>query len=167
MRGHGGGCLVFMTSTSGLVGALGQANYAAAKLGMVGLMRSAAQDLRKFGVRAHAIAPFARTRMTQNIPTGNDPAQIARLERLQRCRPEDVAPLVQWLVSDAAKGLTGQVFAARAGEVTLFELPLPKGRIAPQGPWAASELGAAMVERWQSQWVPLRVTADLFGDLDV
>ena len=143
-RAQGHGAIVHMTSTSGLVGNVGQANYAAAKLGIVALTRSIALDMRRFGVRANAIAPFAWTRMTSSIPASDDPVQQARLQNLQRCKPEHVAEVTAWLVSEAARDVNGQVFAVRGAEVTLFELPRPVRTVHRHGGWTA----AALADAW-------------------
>src|SRR6266850_7548249 len=86
------GCFVHMTSTSGLIGNLGQANYAAAKMGIVGLSKSIAMDMAKFNVRSNCIAPWAWTAMTANIPA-NSPENIARIEKLKRMESNKIPPL--------------------------------------------------------------------------
>jgi NAD(P)-dependent dehydrogenase (short-subunit alcohol dehydrogenase family) len=161
-RAQGSGAIVNMTSTSGLIGNLGQANYAAAKLGVVGLTRSIALDLQRFGVRANAIAPFAWTRMTGTLdptPGTSDP----RIEQLRRLGPADCAPLAVYLVSDAARHVTGQVFAVRGAEVVLFSLPRPTRRIQRPGGWTPETLAAAVDGSLRDAFVPLEVTADVFS----
>ena len=106
------GCFVHMTSTSGLVGNLGQAGYGAAKLGIAGLSRIIAIDMERFGVRSNAIAPFAWSRITDTIPA-SDAAQADRIEKLKRMAPSMIAPLAVYLASDAARGVTGQIFGCR------------------------------------------------------
>jgi NAD(P)-dependent dehydrogenase (short-subunit alcohol dehydrogenase family) len=91
MRKQESGAFVHMTSTSGLIGNFGQANYSAAKLGIVGLSKSIALDMQKFGVRSNCIAPFAWTRMIDSIPI-TDIEQAKRVERLKALKPEKVAP---------------------------------------------------------------------------
>lgn len=91
-----------MTSTSGLIGNLGQANYSAAKLGIVALSKSIALDMAKFGVRSNCISPFAYSRMIGSIPT-DTPEQQARVERLQRMQTHQIAPLAVYLASEAAR----------------------------------------------------------------
>ena len=99
---QGGGVFVHMTSTSGLVGNFGQANYSAAKLGIVGLSKSIALDMAKFGVRSNAVAPFAWTRMIDSIPA-ETPEQQRRVEGLKKLVPEKVAPFVVALCADALR----------------------------------------------------------------
>ena len=165
-RAQGSGAIVNMTSTSGLIGNLGQANYAAAKLGIVGLTRSIALDLGRFGVRANAIAPFAWTRITGTLdtaPAGAPPAADDRVERLKRLHPADCAPLVTYLVSDAAHDVTGQVFAVRGTEVVLFSLPRPRQAIRRSGGWTPEALAEAVDASLRDGFVPLEVTADVFA----
>src|SRR3546814_19970413 len=104
-----------MTSTSGLIGNFGQANYAAAKLGIVGLSKSIALDMQRFGVRSNAIAPFAWTRMIDSIPT-DTPAQKKRVEGLKKLEADKIEPFVVELTSDAGVKVTGQIFAVRKNE---------------------------------------------------
>ena len=95
-REQNSGAFVHMTSTSGLIGNFGQANYMAAKMGIVGLSRGIALDMARFNVRSNAIAPFAWSRMIGSIPTETE-AEKQRVERLQQMTPEKIAPLVVYL----------------------------------------------------------------------
>src|SRR4051794_12161109 len=123
-RAQQGGAFVHMTSTSGLVGNFGQANYSAAKLGLVALSKSIALDMQRFGVRSNCIAPFAWSRMTSSIPA-DTPEQKARVAKLQQMTPDKNAPLAVFLASDAARGVTGQVFAARHNEIFVMSQSRP------------------------------------------
>jgi NAD(P)-dependent dehydrogenase (short-subunit alcohol dehydrogenase family) len=116
------GSYVHMTSTSGLIGNLGQANYAAAKMGIVGLSKSIAMDMAKFNVRSNCIAPWAWTAMTANIPA-DTPDNLARIEKLKKMESHKIAPLAVFLTSDAAARVSGQIFGVRANEIYLFSQP--------------------------------------------
>jgi NAD(P)-dependent dehydrogenase (short-subunit alcohol dehydrogenase family) len=116
------GCYVHMTSTSGLVGNLGQANYAAAKMGIVGLSKGIAMDMAKYNVRSNCIAPWAWTDMTANIPADSD-ANIARIEKLKKMQSSKIPPLAVFLASDAGAKVSGQIFGVRANEIYLFTQP--------------------------------------------
>ena len=118
------GAFVHMTSTSGLVGNFGQANYSAAKLGITALSKSIALDMARYNVRSNCIAPFAWSRMTNSIPA-ETPDQKARVAKLQRMTPDKNAPLAVFLGSDAAKGVTGQIFATRMNEIILMSQSRP------------------------------------------
>jgi len=118
------GAYVHMTSTSGLIGNFGQANYAAAKLGIAALSKSIALDMHKFGVRSNAVAPFAWTRMIESIPA-ETPEQKRRVEGLRKLVPDKVAPLVVALCADGAKDVSGQIFGVRHNEIFLFSQPRP------------------------------------------
>src|SRR5581483_6425176 len=118
------GAYVHMTSTSGLIGNVGQANYCAAKLGIAGLSKAIALDMQKFGVRSNAVAPFAWTRMVSSIPT-DTPEQKRRVEGLKKLIPEKIAPFVVALCADGANHVTGQIFGVRNNEIYLFSQPRP------------------------------------------
>jgi NAD(P)-dependent dehydrogenase (short-subunit alcohol dehydrogenase family) len=121
-KSQASGSYVHMTSTSGLIGNLGQANYAAAKMGVVGLSKSIAMDMAKFNVRSNCIAPWAWTAMTANIPA-DTPENLARIEKLKKMESHKIAPLAVFLTSDAASKVTGQIFGVRANEIYLFSQP--------------------------------------------
>ena len=123
-KAQGSGCYVHMTSTSGLIGNFGQANYSAGKLGIVGLSKSIALDMKKFGVRSNAVAPFAWTRMIDSIPNETE-EQKKRVDGLKKLVPERVAPFVVGLCADAASDVSGQIFGVRNNEIFLFSQPRP------------------------------------------
>ena len=116
------GSYVHMTSTSGLIGNFGQANYSAAKLGIIGLSKSIALDMSRFNVRSNCIAPFAWSRMTSSIPA-NTPEEKERVERMKRMETNKIAPLAVFLMSDQAKDVSAQIFGVRANEIYLYSQP--------------------------------------------
>ena len=118
-KGQEGGSYIHMTSTSGLIGNLGQGNYSAAKMGLVGLSKSIALDMAKFKVRSNCIAPWAWTAMTAGIPA-DTPEQKARVEKLKKMESAKIAPLVVYLASDRAAHVSGQIFGVRANEIYFF-----------------------------------------------
>ncbi len=118
------GAFVHMTSTSGLIGNFGQANYSAAKLGIAALSKSIALDMARYNVRSNCIAPFAWSRMTSSIPA-NTPEEKARVLKLQKMEAGKIAPMAVFLASDAAKDVTAQIFGVRANEIMLFSQPRP------------------------------------------
>ena len=118
------GVYVHMTSTSGLIGNFGQANYASAKLAIAALSKSIALDMQRFNVRSNAVAPFAWTRMVETIPA-NTPEQRKRVEGLKKLVPERIAPLVVALCSDAGAAVTGQIFGVRNNEIFLVLATAP------------------------------------------
>ncbi len=123
-KAQSSGCYVHMTSTSGLIGNFGQANYSAAKLGIAALSKSIALDMQRFGVRSNAVAPFAWTRMIDSIPA-ETPEQKKRVDGLKKLVPERVAPLIVGLCADGASDVTGQIFGVRNNEILLFSQPRP------------------------------------------
>ena len=160
-RERGGGAFVHMTSTSGLIGNVGQANYMAAKLGIVALSKSIALDLRRFGVRSNCISPFAWSRMVGSIP--NTPDQADRLKSLQSLTPDKIAAVAVFLASDAAKDVTGQVFAVRKNEVFLMSQPRPLRSVHRAEGWTPETLAEHMLPALKPSFVPLDVTTDVFG----
>jgi NAD(P)-dependent dehydrogenase (short-subunit alcohol dehydrogenase family) len=118
-KSQAGGVYINMTSTSGLIGNPGQANYNAAKMGIVGLSKTIALDMAKFKVRSNCIAPWAWTGMTATIPTDTEDGR-ARVEKFKKLEAGLIAPLAVYLASDAAAGVSGQIFGVRANEIYLF-----------------------------------------------
>ena len=127
-----------MVSSAGLYGNLGQAAYASAKAGLFGLTRVAAMDLLRAQITVNAVAPFARTRVTDIIQPANE-AQKTYKERALKIGAHHVAALVTALASPAAKGITGQLFGVRGREVFLFGQPRPVAKLAVEKPATLAE----------------------------
>lgn len=160
-RKQGSGAYVHMTSTSGLIGNFGQANYSAAKLGVAALSKSIALDMQRFGVRSNCIAPFAWSRMTSSIPAETD-AEKARVARLQQMTPDKNAPLAVFLASDAAKDVTGQIFAARHNELFVFSQPRPVRSAHRAEGWTPESIAETAMPALKSGFLPLDRSADVF-----
>jgi short-subunit dehydrogenase len=151
-----------MTSTSGLIGNFGQANYMAAKLGIAGLSRGIALDMARYKVRSNAIAPFAWSRMIGSIPTESE-AEKARVAKLQQMTPEKIAPLVVYLSSDRAEGISGQIFSVRNNEIFLFSQPRPVRTIhRPEG-WTPQVIDAQLKGVFADALTPLERSGDVFS----
>ena len=160
-REQGSGAYVHMTSTSGLIGNFGQANYSAAKLGIVALSKSIALDMQRFNVRSNAIAPFAWTRMVGTIPEST-PEQRTRVEGLKKLVPERVAPLVVALCSDAGAAVTGQIFGVRNNEIFLFSQPRPIRSAHTDAGWTTETIAARVFPMFQHDFYPLDRSGDIF-----
>jgi short-subunit dehydrogenase len=150
-----------MTSTSGLIGALGQVNYGAAKLGIVALSKNIAVDMQRYNVRSNCIAPTAWTRMTASIPP-KDPAAKKRVEQRMQVSAEYNAPLAVFLASDAAKDVTGQVFSVRKNEIFLMSQSRPLRGIHRAEGWTPETCAEHMLPAMRSWFFPLDRTADVF-----
>ena len=161
-RQQEGGAFVHMTSTSGLVGNIGQANYSAAKMAVVGLSKAIALDMQRFNVRSNCIAPFAWGRMTANIPA-TTPDQVARVERLKKMTPDKNAPLAVLLASDAAVGITGQIFSTRMNEIALFNHSRPVRSVHRDGGWTAESLRDHAIPALSNAFAPLDRSQDVFS----
>jgi len=155
------GAYVHMTSTSGLIGNFGQANYSAAKLGIVGLSKSIALDMQRFGVRSNAVAPFAWTRMIDSIPT-NTPEQQKRVEGLKQLVPEKIAPFVTALLSDAGAGVTGQIFGVRNNEIYLFSQPRPIRTAHKSDGWTPETIAERVFPMFANDFYPLVRSGEVF-----
>jgi NAD(P)-dependent dehydrogenase (short-subunit alcohol dehydrogenase family) len=160
-RKQSSGAYVHMTSTSGLIGNFGQANYSAAKLGVAALSKSIALDMQRFGVRSNCIAPFAWSRMTSSIPAETE-AEKARVARLQQMTPDKNAPLAVFLASDAAKDVTGQIFAARHNELFVFSQPRPVRSAHRAEGWTPESIAETAMPALKSGFLPLDRSADVF-----
>jgi NAD(P)-dependent dehydrogenase (short-subunit alcohol dehydrogenase family) len=130
--------IINFTSVSGLHGAPGQPNYAAAKMGIVGLTYSCAHSLAKYGVTVNAISPGAATRMTESIPADRRRARSASADERS---PDNVAPVVAYLASDRSGWITGRIIHSAGYEISLYSDPEPVSRIIGTGPWDADALG--------------------------
>lgn len=161
-REQNSGSMIHMTSTSGLIGNFGQANYMAAKMGIVGLSRGIALDMQRFNVRSNAIAPFAWGRMIGSIPTETE-AEKQRVERLQQMTPEKIAPLVVYLGSDNAAGISGQIFSVRNNEIFLFNQTRPIRSIHRSDGWTPEKLDAQLKGAFGPSFTPLDRSGDVFA----
>jgi len=130
------GRLIMVSSTSGLLGNVGQTNYGSAKMGVVALARIVAMENQSRGITANVIAPSADTRMTRSVPTPKDPAAAAiREERLRRSRADAIAPLCVYLASAQSAHVSGQVFHQRAAELSIYGHMRPLRTVHRQGGW--------------------------------
>jgi NAD(P)-dependent dehydrogenase (short-subunit alcohol dehydrogenase family) len=155
------GAYVHMTSTSGLVGNFGQANYMAAKLGIVGLSKSIALDMQRFGVRSNAVAPFAWTRMIDSIPT-DTPEQKKRVDTLKTLDANKIAPFVVALCSDQGASVTGQIFGVRNNEIFLFSQPRPIRTAHTADGWTPESIAERVFDQFANDFYPLHRSADVF-----
>lgn len=145
------GSFIHITSTSGLIGNVGQANYSAAKLGLVALSQSIALDMGRFGVRSNCVAPFAWSRMTSSIPA-DTPEQKKRVERIQSMGAEKIAPLVGYLASDLSKDVTNQVFCVRRNEILLFSKPRPVRSMVKLEGWTPEAIAEELVPAFRNSF---------------
>lgn len=160
-REQSGGCLVHMTSTSGLIGNLGQANYMSAKLGVVGLSKSIALDMARYNVRSNCISPFAWSRLFGKVPT-DTPEQQARVEKIKQMTPEKIAPLAVALFSDAASDVSGQIFAVRNNEIFLMSQSRPIRSVHAGDGWTAARVRDQALPAFKPSMYDLDVTASVF-----
>lgn len=161
-RAQESGAFVHMTSTSGLIGNFGQANYAAAKLGIMGLSRSVALDMARYNVTSNCIAPFAWSRLIGTIPTQTE-AEKLRVERMKRMTPAKIAPLVCALASDEAQNVSGQIFGARGDEVFLFSQPRPIRGLGRSEGWTPRTILDHALSGFGPSMTPLERSADVFS----
>ncbi len=161
-RAQESGAFVHMTSTSGLIGNVGQANYSAAKAGILALSKSIALDMKRFGVRSNCVSPFAWSRMIGAIPT-DTPAQQARVEKLKQMTPEKIAPMVVYLLSDSAADVSGQIFAVRNNEVFLMSQARPLRGLHRAEGWSPAEIAEHAIPAMRPSFYSLDVTNDVFS----
>jgi len=164
MREQKWGRIINMTSTSGLIGNVGQANYAAAKLGIFGLTKATALDMGRYNVTANCISPFAWTRMIGTIPTETE-TQKARVEKIKKLSPAHIAPVAVFLASDAARDVNGQVFGVRGKEIMLFSHERPIMRVHNSDGWTPESFAEIFPGTLQHHLVP-HVTSGQYFNYD-
>jgi len=155
------GALVHITSTSGLIGNVGQANYAAAKLGITALSKSIALDMKRYNVRSNCLSPWAWSRMTSSIPN-ETPEQKVIVDKLRAMGPEKNAPLAVALMSDAAKDVSGQVFGTRMHELYLFSSARPIRSIHNDHGWTPERIAEIALPALRGAFMPLDTSEEAF-----
>ncbi|HKZ73901.1 MAG TPA: SDR family NAD(P)-dependent oxidoreductase [Steroidobacteraceae bacterium] len=161
-REQNSGSFVHMTSSSGLVGNFGQANYSAAKMGIVGLSRSIAFDMARFNVNSNCVAPFAWTNLVGTIPT-DTPEQQKRVDGLKRLVPERIAPFTVALLTDAGRKVTGQIFGVRNNEIYLFNQPRPIRTAHTSEGWTPASVIERVFPMFEPSLTPLVRSGEFFS----
>lgn len=161
-RAQESGAMVHTTSTAGLIGYTGMANYAAAKLGIAGLSRSIALDMARFNVRSNCMAPHAWSRMAATM-VARTPDEIRRVERQKAMTPERIAPLTVFLLSDLAAGITGQIFGCRQNEIYLYNQTRPIRSVHRSEGWSPRTVLEHAIPAMRPFFTPLENSAEVLG----
>lgn len=161
-RKQGAGAFVHFTSTTGLIGNIGQANYGAAKAGVVGLSTAIALDMQRYGVRSNCVAPTAWTRLIDTIPADTEERR-ARLEKIRSMTPEKIAPLVAFLCSDAAADVSGQIFGVRKNEIFLYARPTILRSMQMSDGWTPQSCAEVLLPALRPSFQPLRTTPEVIS----
>src|ERR1700724_59989 len=156
------GAYVHIASTSGLIGNMGQANYASAKLGITALSKAIAIDMKRFNVRSNCLSPWAWSRMTQSIPARTE-EERARVAKIQQMTPDKNAPMAVFLASDAAREVTGQVFGTRMNEIYLFSSPRPIRIVHKADGWTPEDCAAIAAPALKAAFMPLDRSGEVFS----
>ena len=147
----------FVAFTSGaFAGSVAQANYSAAKGGIVSLARSVSAGMYKYGVRANVIAPVAKSRMSGNVPFG-----------VEMGEPEDVAPMVGFLLSDRSSDVTGQIYTANGGKIAVWNQPVEVREMRADGRWTVDEIARRFSEVGQEEFGLIKVLVEREADASV
>ncbi|GAA0334340.1 SDR family oxidoreductase [Sphingomonas oligophenolica] len=160
---QGSGAYVHFTSTSGVLGNIGQTNYSAAKAGIVQMSYSIALEMAKFGVRSNCIAPTAWTRLLETIPI-RDEAHRIKMERMKAMLgPEKIAPLVVYLMSDDARNVSGQTFGVRNNEVFLYSRPTILRTMQMSDGWTPESIAEILMPALRPSFPKLAKSADVIA----
>ncbi|MNQ73859.1 putative short-chain type dehydrogenase/reductase [compost metagenome] len=162
-RAQGSGAYIHMTSNTGLVGNVGQVNYAAAKLGIVGMSKAIALDMASFGVRSNCISPAAWSRMIGAVPT-DTPEKKLQAERMERMmHPAKQAPLAVFLASDQARDVSGQIFYVRANEIMLVNQPRVVRSVHRDNGWTPQDVAEHAIPALRPSFLPLQQTHEVYS----
>jgi NAD(P)-dependent dehydrogenase (short-subunit alcohol dehydrogenase family) len=156
------GAYVLFTSTAGLIGSIGQANYAAAKLGIVGLSRTIAMEGAAKNVRSNIIAPFAWTRMLQSIPV-KDEASALRVKRMREGMRSDQPAQLAVALAAAPANVTGQIFSVRGNEIALFSQPRPIHKMTMTAGWSPQAILDTAMPAMTNDFTALGGSASVFN----
>ncbi len=159
---QGSGSFIHMTSTSGLIGNFGQANYSAAKMAIVGLSQSIALDMSRYKVRSNCIAPFAWSRFIDSIPATTEEEKL-RVERLKSMSADKIAPLVVFLASDLSEEVTNQILSVRKNEILLFSKNRPIRSMHRSDGWSAESIASDLLPAFKPHFYGLDRSADIFA----
>ncbi len=157
-RDQQSGAFIHMTSSTALIGRRNLAPYAAAKMGVVGLSRAIALDMSAYGVRSNCVAPAAATRMSPQRATPEKDVIYK-----ERVRSDQVAPLVAFLASDAARSINGQVIGVRRNELYLYNQPRPVRTLHRGEGWTVEALIEQLIPAWRASFTPPEETQDVFA----
>ena len=154
------GAYVHITSTSGLIGSVGQTNYGAAKMGIAGLSRNIAMDMQRYNIRSNCIGPHAFSRMIETVPGQSEEQLKARAEKT---RPDHIAQLIAFLGTDAAAKVSGQIFGVRGNEIYLYNQPRPIRILARTDGWNPEKLAEHWLPAVEKAFTPLERTRDVYA----
>ena len=161
-KGQNGGAFVHMSSSSGLIGNFGQANYGAAKMGIAGLSKCIALDMTRFGVRSNCIAPAAFTRLVATIPADKGDNE-ERLAMVRKMTPDKIAGFTVSLLTDEAKDITGQIFGVRMNEIVLYSQPRPIRTVHNSEGWSPAACVETALPALRPSMYPLDRSGDVFA----
>ncbi len=154
-RDQNDGAYMFFTSTSGLLGNIGQANYGAAKMGIAGLSRIIAMEGARNNVRSNCMAPVAWTRMTQSVPVKDEQAAARRQQMAAAIRADQPAILAVALVSPLAKDVSGQIFGARGNDIQLYSQPRPIANLTREQGWTPATVISEALKELEPKFYPV------------
>lgn len=161
-REQNGGSFIHMTSNSALIGQTGQANYIAAKLGIVGLSKGIAMDMQRFGIRSNCISPSAWSRLTGTVPIETE-QQKERRKKIMAMTPDKIAPMAVYLASDASKDVSGQIFAVRQNEIFVFSHNRPIRSVHRSEGWTAASVADHAMPALRPWFTPLQRSGEIFS----
>ena len=166
-REQNDGAYMFFTSTSGLFGNIGQANYGAAKMGIAGLSRIIAMEGARNNVRSNCLAPVAWTRMTQSVPVKDEAAAARRAQMAEAIRADQPAILSVALCSEQAKDVSGQIFGARGNDIQLYSQPRPIANLTRAEGWTPSTVINEALKELEPKYFPVAAQRQMGGPVPV